>query len=1120
MENTFVANRKRAKLPKITLIISFFVFGILSTYVNASSSYAQIKNLTIKLENRSVRDVFDYIEKNSEFVFLYYENMLDTKRKVSINIENQPVTNVLNKVFEGTNLTYEIEDRQIVITEKTSKAVASVTPQQQSKVKGKVIDDLGEPLPGVAIVVAGSTRGVTTDLDGSFEIEVRASDKLTFSYLGMADQLIQVGNQKMITVKMAPKADELQEVTVVAFGKQKKESVIGAITSVSINDLKIPVSKISSSLAGQMAGVVAVQRTGEPGEGAEFWIRGVNTFGSNNRPLVLVDGIERALDLVDPEDIETFSILKDATATAVYGVRGANGVILITTRKGTESSKPTINVRIEQGFLSPTKMPEMADALQFMTLYNDVYKEVNQGRLFYTEEVMAKHLSGDDPDLYPNVNWMKEIYKDMTTNQRVNVNITGGSTKVRYFVAGSFYNENGIYNAVKGDEYNPSLKWRRFNFRSNIDINLHPTTVLNINLSNQYDIKNRPDVRDLWTWTFVTVPVIIPMEYSDGKIAAPTIGENPYNKLNKTGYIQEFKNNAQSLVGLSQDFSELITKGLKANVKFSWDAVNNTDLARVKNPSTYFATGRDEKGNLIFTKNNDGSDYITFWKGNSGGRTIYLEASATYENVFAEKHRLGGLFLFNMRDYTNNFPDGYITSLPYRHQGVAARATYSFMDKYFIEGNFGYNGSENFSPGKRFGFFPSAALGYLISNESFFRPLSSVLSLLKLKGSYGIIGNDQIGGSRRFAFNSEMTETGGFLFGDAGQNWIGGIATGYPGNSNVSWEKAIKMNLGIEFELFHALKFQVDYFQEKREGIFIERRSVPSVVGININPYVNLGKMENKGIDISMELNKRVGEVTLSGRGNFTFNRNKKLYDDNPPPVMEYQNVIGMPLNQQFGLEYIGYFESEEDIMNSPVQKFGKVRPGDRKYRDINADGVVDSYDLVAIGRTEVPEINYGFGASLNWKGIDCSLFFQGIDNVTAFIGGSTVDGFEAATLGMQGVHKSVAMDRWTEENPNKNAAFPRLALTVSQNNKQLSTANQRDMSFIRLKNAEIGYSFPRKMIRKIGLSTLRFYVQGNNLLTFSKFKMWDPEAGRGNVRQGDVYPNMRVMNVGMNINF
>ncbi len=1096
---------------RLTLfLVLLSVFGVF-----ANTSYSQSTKFNLNYKNTSIKQIFEDLKSKSDLEFFFSNDDVNIETKVNLRVDNGTVEEVLNKIAGLTNLQYKMVDNIVVIS--AVKTTGENVIQQKRSVKGKVTDTAGAPLPGVSIVAKGTSNGTITDAEGKFSIDIDPkTTTLQISFVGMKSQDVLVLGKKEINVTLEDDVKGMDEVVVIAYGNQRRESVIGAISSVAIPDLSMPVGKISTSLAGQLAGIVAVQRSGEPGSGADFWIRGVSTFGANNRPLVLVDGIERSLDLVNVEDIETFSILKDATATAVYGVRGANGVVLITTRKGKEG-KPTINVKAEYGLLSPTRMPKMANAEQFMDLYNDVYKEANNGRVFYSDELKQKYLDGSDPDLYPNVNWMEEIYKDVTTSQRLNASVTGGGKIARFYVAGSAYRENGIFNAQAGDQYNPSLNWTKYNFRSNIDINLHRNTVLNINLSNQYDVKNKPDTDELWIYTFLTVPIAIPKVYSDGTVARPPIGENPYNLLNNRGYVQMFNNNAQSLVGLTQDFSDLITKGLKANVKFSWDAINSATISRYKDPSTYYATGRDADGNLIMKKNNDGNDYLTLWRGNSGERTTYLEASVTYDNVFKEVHRVGGLFLFNQRERTNNFPDSYILSLPYRNMGIAARGTYSYMDKYFVEGNFGYNGSENFSPGKQYGFFPSIALGYLISNESYFEPFRKTINNLKIKGSYGIIGNDKIGGDRRFAFNSEMQSYGWYTFGEMGQTGITGIATGYPGNSNVSWEKAKKFNLGIEMGLFKKLTVQADYFHELRDGIFIERLSVPSVVGINVNPYVNLGKMENRGWESSMEYSEKIGELRISARANFTFNRNKKLYDDSPTPIMEYQNVIGKPLYQQFGLVALGYFESEEDIASSPTQQYGPVRPGDVKFRDINGDGLVNDYDKVAIGRTHVPEINYGFGVSLGLRGVDLSLFFQGIANVTSFIDGSAINGFENANLFLSGVYEDVALNRWTVENPNPKAKYPRMSIYTNQNNKQLSTMKQISNQFIRLKNAELGYTLPAQISSKAGLSTVRFFIQGVDLLTFSKFKLWDPEL---NNSQGSVYPNMRVINFGVNVNF
>lgn len=989
---------------------------------------------------------------------------------------------------------------------------------QNRSLEGVVLDNNNESLPGASIVVKGTTRGVTTDLDGVFKIDVKDTDIIVVSFIGMITQEIPVKNKSSLTINLQPQTSQLDEVTVVAYGTQKKESVIGAITSVKVGDISMPVGKISNNLAGQMAGIVSVQRSGEPGVGSNFWIRGVSTFGANSTPLILVDGIERPLDLVDYEDIESFSILKDATATAVYGVRGANGIVLITTKRGRESLKPQISARMEYGVLSPVVMPKMANTEQWLNYYNDISYD-NNGRLAFSDYEKQQYLSGADPDLYPSIDdWSKILFKDNTDNQRASLNITGGGKLIRYYVSGSFYTENGIFNPEKTPNYNPSMRYSKFNFRSNVDVDLTSSTLISLNLSNQYETKNRlgENIATMWNMALQTTPVATPPFYSDGTHAQPLVGRNPYYALNHRGFSEDFWNTSQSLISVTQDFSEIITKGLKANFKFSWDAVNESTLDKRKAPATYYATGRDEEGKLIFVKNADGSDYLSLARSNRGTRTTNLESSLIYENVFNEIHRVGGLMLFSMREHTNNFPGDYIAAFPYRNIGFAGRGTYSFMDKYFFEANFGYNGSENFAPKHRFGFFPSFAAGYLISNEKFFENILSTIHLLKLKASYGKIGNDQIGGNRRFAYNSEMTNTGSYYFGKAGSN-RGGIATGYPGNPDVAWESSTKTNYGIELGFFNSLKIIFDYFSDKREGIYILQESVPSAVGINISPYVNLGKMENRGFDGSLEYTKKFGDLLLSGRANYTFNRNKKLYDDKPTPIWAYQEAINEPHGQHRGLIALGLFESEIDIANSPLQKFDNVVVGDIKYKDINGDGVIDDFDRVAIGYTAIPEINYGAGISAQYHGFDLSVFFQGVDHVSRFLGGTMIHGSNLSILVNGQIFSDVADKRWTLDNPNPNAEYPRLSMLSKSNNKQNSTYWLRDMSYVRLKNAEVGYTLPKHFSKKFGATTSRVYLQGINLLTFSKFKLWDPELNTGS---GNEYPNMRTVSLGLNINF
>lgn len=994
------------------------------------------------------------------------------------------------------------------------------TAQSLRTITGQVLDETNLGIPGAYVVVKNETRGSITDVDGKFTLDVNPKDILVVTFLGYQDQEIVVGDQTNLVIRMVPSEDMLDEVTFVAYGAQRKASVIGSISTIKADALASPAGQLSTGLAGKLAGIVSMQRTGEPGAGSDFWIRGVNTFGANSKPLILVDGVEREMDLVDTEDIASFSILKDATATALYGVRGANGIVLITTKRGQES-KPQVNFKAEYGLTQPVKLPRLANTEQWIDYYNELYIDAGSTPVIddYQREM---YLSGADPDLYPSVDWVKTIFKNMASTEKVNVNVTGGTKGVRYYVGASYYMEDGIFNVVKDKEYSKydnQIRYDRFNFRSNVDIDITKSTTMAISLSTQYYTKTSPgeDLANIYAYTMYSTPIASPPIFSDGTLANPENGYNPYRMLNSSGYKRTTNIVAQSLISLTQDFSDIITKGLKANVKYSWDADNGNVLNRHLNPTLYYTTGRDDDGNLIYQPWNEGTNYMSLYKTNSSYTTTNMEASLTYEREFNYAHNVSAMLLFSTRNKYNNVPANFEQSFAYKNMGLAGRATYSYKDRYFGEFNFGYNGSENFAPGKRFGFFPSIAVGYMISNEPFWDNIKDTFNMLKFKVSYGKIGNDQIGGSRRFAYNSTVnTAASGFTFGKT-PTAIGGITTGEVGNSSVQWEEALKFNTGVEMTLFKDLSLQIDYFSDHRSGIFIERQSTPPIVGLNKQQWVNLGEMENKGVDMGLQYEHTFGDLYVSARGNYTFNRNKKLYDDLPDQIWSYQNLSGFAYNQQFGLIAEGLFKDQEDIDNWPKQDFGDVRPGDIKYRDVNGDGVVNTFDKVAIGYTTIPEINYGFGVSLAYKGIDFSVFFQGVAHVTRIIGGQNLFGASSQIHKLGQIYEDVALNRWTLENQNPNAPYPRLSLNKVENNQQASTYWQKDMSFMRLKNMEIGYTIPKKITKKAGLSTVRLYVQGLNLLTFSEFKLWDPELDSS---YGNVYPTMRTYTFGVNLNF
>lgn len=1029
----------------------------------------------------------------------------------------------------------------------TSETVTTILQQQKQTITGTILTgDTNEPAIGATVYLRNSTTGTVTDVNGKYSITVEGiGGVLEFSYIGYKKQEVAVTGQKTIDIVLQPDTEVLEEVVVVGYGSQKKESVVGAISTLDVTKLTVPGSSISNALAGQLSGIVAMSRSGEPGKNsaADFYIRGVSSFKGTSTPLVLVDGIERDLDLVDTDDIASFSILKDASASAVYGVRGANGVILITTKKGSVG-KPQVNVRTEFGFTQPTKRPQMLGSAEWAELYNEAY-----GSQYYAPEDIEKYRTNADPDLYPNVDWFDALFDDMAANQRVNLNITGGSDIVKYYVSGAFYNESSIYkNAGNIYGYNPSIRYNKFNFRANVDLNLTKSTVVNFNLANIYEKSFGPGFgdtdADIWSYTFMTSPNAFPVQYSDGTLSGPSTdsGYNPWNMLAHSGYREQFWNSAQSLIGVTQDIGALWEplKGLSANIKFSWDAWNTTLQRRDKIESFYHARGRAEDGSLIYDDNNGdgiwdpvhtGSSSLGFRIGRSGTMTRYLEGSLTYNRVFNDIHRVGALLLYNQKIHTNTQAGSGDDALPYKNQGLAGRATYAFKDTYFAEVNLGYNGSENFARGHRFGFFPAVAIGWMMSNEKWFQPATKVIDMLKLKASYGKVGNDDIGGQRRWVYESTIVNSGNWYYGSTGNQGGTGIRIGEVENLNASWEEALKINAGIEFSLFNKIRVQADYFREERSGIFLQRAGLPAIVGVSTIPYVNIGETLNQGFDATVEYTHQVNkDLMLTARGNFTFNRNELLNNDEPDWEYKYQNKIGKPFGsggslQPFGLVAIGLFESQEEIDNSPVQNFGEYRVGDIKYQDINGDGQIDSQDQIAIGYTNLPEITYGFGGTAQYKNWDFNIFFQGVARTSFFLNGSSIrTPFSSGNMERAAINEDIYGNVWMSTNTpeqNANVTYPRLSMgsggAGASNNSQASTWWLRDGSFLRLKSVEIGYSLPKSLLQKSFIKSLRFYAAGNNLLQFSPFKLWDPEKGS---TDGSGYPLNRMFSIGFNANF
>ena len=1075
---------------------------------------------SVRVENvTSLKGLIQEIESQTSYRISYQGNLADNV-PVKIAKSTKSVSQLLDEALRGTGITYIIRQNNIILTRAEAQSPASAAPApaapRKQHIAGQVLDAATrQPIIGATIWIKDSALGTSTASDGSFDYSFSGNfGFVTVSYVGYQTQEFPIGRIPKV-ISLSPD-NNLEEVVVVGYGAQKKASIIGSIASVPVNDIKMPTGKISNNLAGQLAGVISVQRSGEPGASSTFWIRGISTFGSNKSPLVLVDGIERDLDLVDIEDIKEFSILKDAAATAVYGVRGANGVVLVTTRGGIVG-KPQINIKFEAGMVQPTKIPDMIDAVQFAEMYNAA-----AGYDFYSKKDIQMFRDGSDPDLHPNIDWVDRLYKDYSFNQRVNVNISGGGSTAKYYISGGFYNEDGLFKADNMKEYNTSVFYRRFNFRSNVEVQLHKYTKLNVNLATTFERKNEPGssatgANGIWGYALKTAANAFPDVYSNGYLAGPASGqgENPYALLTQTGYREIFYNTAQSLFVLTQDLGDWVTKGLTVSIKGSFDAKNENNLGRTKTSPQWLATGRNEAGELEFNQTKIGEENLSYKQTNKGYRSVYFEAVANWARTFG-KHDLSAMFLFqqSQKNYVGESANNSEKALPYRHQGIAGRITYNYDNRYFVEGNFGYNGSENFISGRRFGFFPSIAGAWVVSGEPFWEGIRSKVNLLKIRASYGLSGNDYLADSSnnivRFPYLTTVNMNKA-LYVWFSPNFV--KQTGHEiktvGNPLATWEESTKLNVGLELGLFDALTLNVDVYKENRTGIFMQRRSLPSTMGLSgVTPYGNLGEVENRGVDVSLEYNKAFNkDLLVSVRGTFTYAHNEvKARDEAKYLPNKYNSVLGKPVNSVYGLVADGLFASQEEIDNSPRQTFmPDYLPGDIKYRDMNGDGVIDANDRTSLGYPTVPEIMYGFGASVNYKRWDFSFFFQGTARVSLRM--YDMHPFRDNQYSGFNMTQYVADDHWSEADPNPNAAYPRLDYRYNANNTQTSSFWIKNGSYLRLKSVELGFTY----------KSLRAYLAGTNLFIISPFKYWDPEMGSGN---GLKYPLQRVVKLGLQYNF
>ena len=1011
--------------------------------------------------------------------------------------------------------------------------VFNALAQEQLNISGTVTDAAGEALIGVSVTVKDAKGlGTITNIDGKYNIKIQQYHTLVFSYIGYKPVSVLVkGDKKVIDVQMSEeKTNAIDEVVVTGLGTQKKLTVTGAITNVDVSQMKqFPSSNFTNALAGNVPGIIAMQSSGQPGKStSRFWVRGISTFGASASAMILVDGFERNnIDDLNIEDIESFSVLKDASATAIYGSKGANGVILITTKHG-KAGKININVKGEASYNTRTITPKFIDAPTYANLLNEARVTRNLAPQYQPEE-LALIRSGLDPDFYPNVDWSKLLLKNGAMSYRADLSMSGGGNTARYFVSLSYVEDQGMYNTDETlrKKYDTNANYKRWNYRMNVDIDVTPMTIIKLGVSGNLNKRNSPGLGDqyLWSELFGFNALSSPVLYSNGYV--PAYGNsvpqmNPWVSSTRTGYNEEWDNNIQTNVTVDQKL-DFITKGLSFTGRFGYDTYNSNHIYYRLWPAMYRANSRDSQGNIIWDKLFEETS-MSQKSGGDGSRHEFLEALLRWDRTFDKLHNFSAVSRFTQdeRIQTRNIGTDIKNSVSKRNQGLAGQLTYNYALRYFIDFNFGYNGSENFADHHRYGFFPAFSLAWNVAEEPLVKKALPWLNMFKLRYSWGKVGNDNMG---RFPYLYTLDYTP-----NIGYNWGSNLSSGtIPGihytqmaSPNVTWEVARKTDFGFDFVAFdNKFSLTMDYFHEKRTGIFIQRMFLPDITGLESYPWANVGAVKSQGFDGNFQYKDHIGEINWTVRGNITYSKNTILERDEENNVYAYQYGKGYRVNQQRGLIALGLFRDYDDIRNSPKQSWGTVQPGDIKYKDVNGDGIVDDGDRVAIGATDTPSLIYGLGASVSWRGFDLNLHFQGAGKYTFLINSGAVNAFRDGRWG--NILQGITDNRWissdisgTKETENPNAPYPRLSYGYNLNNQQSSSFWLRNGRFLRLKNLDIGYTLPKPMVNTIHLESVRIYISGQNLITWSPFKLWDPELDSR--QRGQIYPITRSFTAGIQI--
>lgn len=1156
--NTFCLNSlvsiMRISLIQFSLAVTFSSI-VLAHDINGQEVLDQ--RITLNARDQSVKSVLQEIETIVDVHFIYSSSRISPSKKVTVIAQKEPLGVVLEKILSPLQLTYQISGRQIVIKRAKSATTTgsnSNAPNPKSEfsqvepkpenllpptiaVTGVIADDQGAPLVGATVQVKGTDIGTVTDVEGKFSLQVPDLNAvLVVSYTGFEMQEIALAGRNSIQVILTINTKSLEELVVVGYGVQKKINTTGAISTISTKELvQSPVANISNSLVGRLPGLFATQSGGEPGNDAsKIRIRGIGTFSGNTDPLVLVDGIEVSnYNNIDPNEIESVTILKDASSTAVYGIRGANGVLIITTKRG-KTGAPKVSYTANQGFNSFTGVRETMNAADYAANFNQALKAdaYATGAVYvprYTPTDIELYANGQDPIFHPNSNWFDLLYKKVSTQSQHNLSISGGQKRVRYFISGGYYNQQGLFKDTKDiiDAFSPQSIFSRYNIRSNFNFDITSRLKMALDLSSQTEIRSGNNgsstervIGDIARASSLETPGVV-----DGKIVNIYTGSrnNPYASLlypNAAGGLKRsYRNYLNGSLRFDYDLG-MITKGLSLNGFAAIQTYNDQQIVNSKTVITYLAVKLPD-GTINYVPSTTEAQF-NFSQSGTYNRRLTAQAGIDYKRTFG-KHGVTALLLYNQQKTTD---PSLAFLIPKGYQSFVGRATYDFGLRYLAEVNVGYNGTENFAPGKRFGLFPAYSLGWVLSEESFF-PKQKLISFFKVRGSYGEVGNDNIGGSR-FLYNPTSYSTVGsiYYFGNVGSTYTAftGLREGATGNPDVTWERAIKQNLGVEIRMFKdKLKFTGDVFTEKRSDILATPQTISNVTGLS-QPAKNLGRMENKGYEGDLTFTDNLGEFGYRISANYSFARNKVLYRDEIPNQYAYQNRTGQRLGQFYGLISDGIYNTWEEVNDSkrPLYQYAnnKIQPGDLIFRDVNGDGIVNDFDQVPIGYSNTPEITYGLSLGANFKGFDLSVLFQGVDNVSLYYSKSQRNsGYGGAPP--EG-SASYLVESWT---PERYAAglpikFPRFTVSTSPNS-ATSTFYLADASYLRIKNVEVGYTAKASVLKKIGISSCRIYANANNLFTWDKvYPGIDPENTSTGDTNTEPYPLVRTINFGLNINF